>query len=94
MADEQELFKVTIDGITIEVPKGTTILNAARKIGPKVAPPAMCYYSKLGREWREMQNLFGGSSCRLYKRPTPDAKIGGVLQNRSNGWNDCKEQNQ
>ena len=39
--------KVTIDGIEIEVPKGTTILQAARMIGPKVAPPAMCYYSKL-----------------------------------------------
>jgi NADH-quinone oxidoreductase subunit G len=29
------------------VPKGTTILQAARMIGPEVAPPAMCYYSKL-----------------------------------------------
>ena len=40
-------FKVTIDNITIEVSPGTTILNAARKIGGEVAPPAMCYYSKL-----------------------------------------------
>lgn len=40
-------MKVTIDGITIEVPKGTTILQAARIIGPEVAPPTMCYYSKL-----------------------------------------------
>lgn len=40
-------FKITIDNITIEVPPGTTILNAARMIGPEVAPPAMCYYSKL-----------------------------------------------
>ena len=47
MAEQQELFKVTIDGITVEVPKGTTILNAARKIGPQVAPPTMCYYSHL-----------------------------------------------
>lgn len=39
--------KVTIDGKTIEVPKGTTILQAARMIGHDVAPPAMCYYSKL-----------------------------------------------
>ncbi|MFI5141671.1 MAG: 2Fe-2S iron-sulfur cluster-binding protein, partial [Bacteroidia bacterium] len=39
--------KVTIDGIEIEVPKGTTILQAARMIGPEVAPPAMCYYTKL-----------------------------------------------
>jgi NADH-quinone oxidoreductase subunit G len=40
-------MKVTIDGIEIDVPKGTTILQAARMIGPAVAPPAMCYYSKL-----------------------------------------------
>ncbi|MDH7464093.1 2Fe-2S iron-sulfur cluster-binding protein [Chitinophagaceae bacterium 26-R-25] len=47
MAEEQKLFKVTIDNITVEVEPGTTILNAARKIGGDVAPPAMCYYSKL-----------------------------------------------
>lgn len=41
------MAKVTIDGITIEVADGTTILNAARMIGKEVAPPAMCYYSKL-----------------------------------------------
>jgi NADH-quinone oxidoreductase subunit G len=40
------LVKVTIDGITVEVEEGTSILNAARKIGKNV-PPAMCYYSKL-----------------------------------------------
>ena len=40
-------MKVTIDGIEIDVPKGTTILQAARMIGPHVAPPTMCYYSKL-----------------------------------------------
>jgi len=39
--------KVTIDGHSIEVAEGTTILQAARMIGPEVAPPAMCYYSKL-----------------------------------------------
>src|SRR5262245_54730395 len=47
MADEKKLFKVTIDNITIEVEPGTSILNAARMIGGEVAPPAMCYYSKL-----------------------------------------------
>jgi NADH-quinone oxidoreductase subunit G len=41
------LIKVTIDQIEVEVEPGTTILNAARKIGGKVVPPAMCYYSKL-----------------------------------------------
>ncbi len=39
-------MKVTIDDITIEVPPGTTILEAARLIGENV-PPTMCYYSKL-----------------------------------------------
>ena len=42
MADQQQLFKVTIDNIMVEVPPGTSILNAARKIGGDVAPPAMC----------------------------------------------------
>jgi NADH-quinone oxidoreductase subunit G len=42
-----ELLKVTIDNKTIEVPAGTTILQAARMIGKDVAPPAMCYYTKL-----------------------------------------------
>lgn len=41
------MVKVTIDNITVEVEEGTTILQAARKIGGKVVPPAMCYYSKL-----------------------------------------------
>ncbi|MFN7312058.1 MAG: 2Fe-2S iron-sulfur cluster-binding protein [Bacteroidota bacterium] len=41
------MAKVTIDGIQVEVPDGTTILQAARMIGPDVAPPTMCYYSKL-----------------------------------------------
>lgn len=41
------MAKVTIDGIEVEVPDGTTILNAARMIGGEVVPPAMCYYSSL-----------------------------------------------
>jgi NADH-quinone oxidoreductase subunit G len=47
MSNDQKLFKVTIDNITIEVEKGTTILQAARKIGGDVVPPAMCYYTSL-----------------------------------------------
>lgn len=41
------MAKLTIDGIEVEVPDGTTILNAARQIGGEVVPPAMCYYSSL-----------------------------------------------
>ncbi len=40
-------MKVTIDGQSIDVEPGTTILNAARQIGGESVPPAMCYYSKL-----------------------------------------------
>ncbi len=47
MAEEKKQVKVTIDNISIEVDPGTSILNAARKIGGEVAPPAMCYYSTL-----------------------------------------------
>src|SRR5450432_1196886 len=42
-----KLVKVTIDNISIEVSPGTSILNAARQIGGDIAPPAMCYYTKL-----------------------------------------------
>lgn len=41
------MAKLTIDGIEIEVPDGTTILNAARMIGGEIVPPAMCYYTSL-----------------------------------------------
>jgi NADH-quinone oxidoreductase subunit G len=41
------MAKVTIDGIEVDVPDGTTILNAARQIGGDVVPPAMCYYTSL-----------------------------------------------
>jgi len=44
---EDVKFKVSIDGIPVEVAPGTTILNAARQIGGDIVPPAMCYYSKL-----------------------------------------------
>lgn len=41
------MAKITFDGIEVEVADGTTILNAARKIGGDVVPPAMCYYTPL-----------------------------------------------
>lgn len=40
-------MKITIDGHTIDVEAGTTILQAARMIGGDCVPPTMCYYSKL-----------------------------------------------
>lgn len=40
-------MKITIDGQTIEVEPGTTILQAARMIGGACVPPTMCYDSKV-----------------------------------------------
>jgi NADH-quinone oxidoreductase subunit G len=40
-------MKVKIDGHSIDVAPGTTILEAARQIGGDIVPPAMCYYSKI-----------------------------------------------
>ena len=47
MSEEVKKFKVTVDGQTVEVAPGTTILEAARQIGGKSVPPAMCYYKPL-----------------------------------------------
>ena len=42
MAEAEDVkFRVTIDGIPVEVAPGTTILNAARQIGGDIVPPAM-----------------------------------------------------
>jgi NADH-quinone oxidoreductase subunit G len=59
------MAKVTIDGIEVEVPDGTSILNAARMIGGDVVPPAMCYYSSLKRDRREVSRVFGESNTGL-----------------------------
>ena len=47
MSTEIKKFKITIDGQTSEVMPGTSILEAARQIGGKSVPPAMCYYKPL-----------------------------------------------
>ncbi|HVB03152.1 MAG TPA: 2Fe-2S iron-sulfur cluster-binding protein [Chitinophagaceae bacterium] len=47
MAEDKQLFRVTIDHVEVDVEPGTTILNAARRIGGKGVPPAMCYYTSL-----------------------------------------------
>lgn len=47
MSEEVKKFKITVDGQTVEVPAGTTILEAARLIGGPSVPPAMCYYKPL-----------------------------------------------
>lgn len=47
MVEEQKKIKVIIDGQEVEVLSGTSILEAARQLGGRSVPPAMCYYSQL-----------------------------------------------
>jgi NADH-quinone oxidoreductase subunit G len=42
-----QLLTVTVDGIQVQVPPGTMILNAFRQVGGDIVPPAMCYYTSL-----------------------------------------------
>lgn len=72
---EVPLFKVTIDNITVEVPAGTTILQAARNIGGEVAPPAMCYYSKLQGSGGKCRTCLVEVSKGSEKDPRPMPKL-------------------
>src|SRR5476651_1315462 len=72
---ETPKFKVTVDNITIEVPAGTTILNAARMIGGDVTPPAMCYYSKLQDSGGKCRTCHVEVSKGSQKDPRPMPKL-------------------
>lgn len=69
------LIKVTIDNITIEVPNGTSILQAARSIGGEVAPPAMCFYSKLQGSGGKCRTCLVEVSKGSEKDPRPMPKL-------------------
>jgi len=69
------MIKVTIDNILIEVEDGTTILQAARKIGGKVVPPAMCYYSKLKGSGGKCRTCLVKIEQSSAKEPRPVAKL-------------------
>src|SRR6201746_1174456 len=80
MADEIKTVapanvKVTIDNISVEVAPGTTILNAARLIGGEVAPPAMCYYSKLQGSGGKCRTCLGEVSSGSTADPRPMPKL-------------------
>ncbi|GAB3329600.1 2Fe-2S iron-sulfur cluster-binding protein [Larkinella ripae] len=70
-----QLFKVTIDGIEVEVEPGTTILQAARKIGGDVAPPAMCYYQPLKGSGGKCRACLVRVSAGSAKDPRPMPKL-------------------
>ncbi len=68
-------MKVTIDGISIEVEPGTSILNAARQIGGDIVPPAMCYYSKLEGSGGKCRTCLVKVSKGSEKDPRPMPKL-------------------
>lgn len=67
--------KVTIDNISVEVAPGTTILEAARQIGGAVAPPTMCYYSKLEGSGGKCRTCLVEVSKGSEKDPRPMPKL-------------------
>ncbi|MFC3196013.1 2Fe-2S iron-sulfur cluster-binding protein [Parapedobacter deserti] len=71
----EEKFKVSIDGIPVEVEPGTTILNAARLIGGDIVPPAMCYYSKLKGSGGKCRTCLVKVSKGSEKDPRPMPKL-------------------
>lgn len=72
---EEQLVKVNIDGIPVEVSAGTTILNAARQIGGDIVPPAMCYYSKLSGSGGKCRTCLVKVSKGSEKDPRPMPKL-------------------
>ncbi|MEY4538578.1 MAG: hypothetical protein RLZZ306_335 [Bacteroidota bacterium] len=68
-------MKVTIDNITIDVEPGTTIMNAARQIGPHIAPPAMCYYEPLKGSGGKCRGCLVKVTAGSEKDPRPMPKL-------------------
>ena len=69
------MIKITIDNIAIEVEEGTTILEAARKIGGRIVPPAMCYYSKLQGTGGKCRTCLVKVAQSSAKDPRPMSKL-------------------
>lgn len=68
-------FKVTIDGVSVEVPPGTSILHAARKIGKEVTPPAMCFYTPLKESGGKCRTCLVEVTKGSEKDPRPMPKL-------------------
>lgn len=68
-------IRVTIDNITVDVEPGTTILQAARKIGGEVAPPAMCFYTPLKGSGGKCRTCLVEVSKGSEKDPRPMPKL-------------------
>ncbi len=75
MSEELKKIKVIIDGQETEVLPGTTILEAARQIGGKSVPPAMCYYKPLENSGGRCRTCLVEVSKGSDADPRPMAKL-------------------
>ncbi|MGM5631607.1 2Fe-2S iron-sulfur cluster-binding protein [Apibacter raozihei] len=75
MSEEVSKIKVTIDGVTVEVAPGITIVDAARQIGGASVPPTMCYYSKLEGSGGRCRTCLVEVSKGSEKDPRPMPKL-------------------
>lgn len=75
MAENEKMVKIKVDGIPMEVPEGTTILNAARQIGGEIVPPAMCYYTSLEDTGGKCRTCLVKVSKGSEKDPRPMPKL-------------------
>ena len=85
------MVKITIDGVEMHVPEGTTILNAARKIGGDLVPPAMCYYTSLKDSGGKCRVCLVKVSQTSTKDPRPMPKL--VASCRTNAMDGMVVQN-
>lgn len=69
------MAKVKIDGFEVEVPDGTTILQAARQIGGDLVPPAMCFYQPLKGTGGKCRTCLVRVSKGSEKDPRPMPKL-------------------
>lgn len=75
MSEEKKTFTFTIDGQTIEVEPGTSILEASRMIGGSSVPPAMCYYKPLENSGGRCRTCLVEVSKGSEKDPRPMPKL-------------------
>ncbi len=74
MSDVQNV-KVTIDGVDIMVPPGTTILQAARMLDNESVPPAMCFYTPLTESGGKCRTCLVRVAAGSEKDPRPMPKL-------------------
>jgi len=72
---EVQLIKVTIDGKELQVPVGTTILEASRMLADESTPPAMCFYKPLTESGGKCRTCLVKVTAGSEKDPRPMPKL-------------------